>query len=244
MPTYQVRKDAESYGQALGILSLEHPMPFIPGSVGNVSTYRYPVIVKVVKGLAFERVFRGDPECAGMLVEAAKELEAQGVKAISSNCGFMIKYQDDVARAVTVPVLMSSLLQLPLIAASSGKTRPIGMITADDRGMGNDMLLLAGVETETPIIVKGMQERPEFKRSTLEMCGSLDSDLVEEETVAVARELLDEHPDLAAILLECSELPPYARAVQAATGVPTYDFITMIDYLYAGTHRSAFEGSY
>ena len=141
-------------------------------------------------------------------------------------------------------VLMSSLLQLPLIAASSGKTRPIGMITADDRGMGNDMLLLAGVETETPIIVKGMQERPEFKRSTLEMCGTLDSDLVEEETVAVARELLDEHPDLAAILLECSELPPYARAVQAATGVPTYDFITMIDYLYAGTHRTAFEGSY
>ena len=244
MPVYEVRKDATSYGHAVGILSLEHPMPFIPGSVGNMSTYGYPVILKMVKGLVFERVFRGDPECGDMLVEAAKELEAQGVKAITSNCGFMLKYQDKVAQAVKVPVFLSSLLQLPLIAASSGRTRPVGLITADDRGMGNDMLILAGIEAEVPVVVKGMQERPEFKRSTLEMCGTLDSDLVERETVAVAREMVDEHPDMAAILLECSELPPYARAVQDATGLPTYDFITMIDYFHAATHRQRYEGSY
>jgi aspartate/glutamate racemase len=244
MPVYEVRKGAESYGHAVGILSLEHPMPFIPGSVGNMSTYSYPVILKMVKGLAFERVFRGDPECGDMLIEAAQELEAQGVKAITSNCGFMIKYQDKVAQSVKVPVFMSSLLQLPLIAASSGKTRPIGMITADDRGMGNDMLILAGIDADVPVVVKGMQDRPEFKRSTLEMCGTLDSDQVEQETVEVACEMLDEHPNLAAILLECSELPPFAKAIQEATGLPTYDFITMIDYFHAATHRERYEGYY
>lgn len=244
MPRYEVREGADSYGHAVGVLMLEHPMPFIPGSVGNATTYDYPVIFRVVDGLPFERVFRGDPECADLLVEAARELEAEGVKAITSNCGFMIRYQDAVAKAVRVPVFLSSLLQLPLIAASSGKRRPIGMITADDRGMGNDLLVLAGLESETPIVVKGLQDKPEFKRSTLEMCGTLDSDRVEQETVEVARAMLAEHPDMAAILLECSELPPYARAVQAATGVPTYDFITMIDYFHAATQRSAYEGYY
>ncbi len=244
MPNYQVREGADSYGHAVGVLMLEHPMPFIPGSVGNATTYDYPVVFRVVEGLAFERVFRGDPECADMLIEGAQALEREGVKAITSNCGFMLRYQEAVARSVEIPVFLSSLLQLPLIAASSGKTRPIGMITADDRGMGNDMLMLAGVESQTPIVVKGMQDRPEFNRSTLEMCGTLDSDLVEHETVEVAREMLAEHPDMAAILLECSELPPYARAVQQATGVPTYDFITMIDYFHAATHRTAYEGYY
>ena len=35
-----------------------------------------------------------------------------------------------------------------------------------------------------------------------------------------------EHPTLRAFLLECSEMPPYADAIRAATGLPVYDAIT------------------
>ena len=101
-----------------------------------------------------------------------------------------------------------------------------------------------GVRSEINVVVRGMEDLPHFKEAVLEEHGDLDSDLLEAETVACARELQERHPDMGAILLECSMLPPYAKAVQDETGLPVFDFLTMIDYVYAGTHRKAYQGYY
>ena len=42
------------------------------------------------------------------------------------------------------------------------------------------------------------------------------------------------------ILLECSNLPPYAAAVQAAVGLPVYDFVTMLHHVRATLVRTPF----
>ena len=110
MPKYRVR-DADTYGHAVGILLLDYRGPFIPGDVGNATTYGFPVIFKLVKGLTLDRVLAGDVACEAAIVEAARELESHGVRGISSDCGFLIQYQEAVKKAVKVPVFMSSLLQ-------------------------------------------------------------------------------------------------------------------------------------
>jgi hypothetical protein len=89
-----------------------------------------------------------------------------------------------------------------------------------------------------------MEDQPHFKEAILEEGGELDSDLIESETVQCARQLQDQHPNLGAIVLECSVLPPYAKAVQDETGLPVFDFVTMIDYFYEGTHRRPYHGYY
>ena len=96
--------------------------------------------------------------------------------------------------------------------------------------------------SEINVVIRGMEDLPHFKEAVLEERGDLNSDLIEAETVACARGLQQRHPDLGAILLECSMLPPYAKAVQDETGLPVFDFLTMIDYCYAGTHRQALSG--
>jgi hypothetical protein len=80
-----------------------------------------------------------------------------------------------------------------------------------------------------------MQDKPEFKTVVFDEKGSLDSDLITAETVEVVKGIAAEHPDLGAVLLECSMLPPYAKAVQDAVDLPVYDFVTMIDYLQSAT---------
>jgi len=90
MPKYRVR-DADTYGHAVGILLLDYRGPFIPGDVGNATTYGFPVMFKLVKGLTLDRVLAGDPDCETAIVEAAKQLESQGVRGISSHCGFLIQ---------------------------------------------------------------------------------------------------------------------------------------------------------
>ncbi len=245
MPVYTKRPAAESYGQSVGILLLEQRSPFIPGDVANAASFGYPVIYKTVDGLLGEACLNGAPEFNDKIAVAARELAAQGVRGISSDCGFMIQFQDAVAEAVEVPVCMSSLLQLPFIARTLAPTQPIGVITADSTRLSLRFLEQHGLELPpNPLVIRGMQDEPEFKTAVFEDKGTLDSDLITQETASIAESMVAEHPDMGAILLECSMLPPYAKAVQDAVGLPVYDFITAIDYLEAGTHQRGYTGAY
>ncbi len=245
MPVYTKRPEAESYGQAIGILLLQQYAPFIPGDVANATSYRYPVIYKAVDGLLPDVCLNGAPEFNDVMAAAAQELVAQGVRGISSDCGFMIQFQEAVSEAVEVPVCMSSLLQLPFIARSLAPTQPIGVITADSTRLSLRFLEESGLDLPpNPLVIRGMQDEPEFKAAVMEDRGTLDSDLITEETARIAETMLAEHPDMGAILLECSMLPPYAKAVQDAVGLPVYDFISAIDYMEAGTRQRSYTGVY
>jgi hypothetical protein len=243
MTVYVVREKARSYGHIIGVLTLDEAAPFIPGSVGNASTYGFPVLFRAVAGLKFVDVFNGAAGCEPLLIEAARDLEAQGVKGIAGSCGFMAWYQEAVADAVSVPVFLSSLIQLPLISASLGRGRGIGIIAADEHGITGDLLASLGMDDRTPIRVRGMKNKPAFRHFLVDMGGSIDVDRVQAEVVEVASDLAATCK-LGAILLECSELPPYAAAIQEATGLPTYDFITLIDYFYKGVTRQPYRGAY
>jgi aspartate/glutamate racemase len=244
MPFHRVRDTVQGHGHTIGVITLDdEAVPFIPGSVGNASTYDYPVLFHCVPGLRFADVFAGNPACGPLLVEAARHLEAQGVRGITGNCGFMVHFQRLVAGAVGVPVFLSSLMQLPMIAASIGGGRRIGIIAADEDGITPAVLASTGLHEDVPVAVRSMKDKPEFHRFLVEMRGTLDDERLRGEVVEVAAELAAEG-GIGAILLECSELPPYAFAVQQATGLPTYDFITMIDYFHAALNRRAFSGVY
>ena len=245
MPVYRVRPEAESYGQAVGILLIDVRVPYIPGDVANASSFSYPVIYKTVKGLDATACLKRSPEFDGKMAEAARELEARGVKGISSDCGFLIQFQETVAEAVDVPVCLSSLLQIPFIARSLDPARPIGVITADSSRLSKAFLENSGLELPpNPVIIRGLQDEPEFKSAAMDASGTLDSDLITEETVNMAQSMIAEHPNMGAILLECSMLPPYAKAVQDAVDLPVYDFMTAIDYLNAGTQHKSYVGAY
>ena len=244
MPVYKVRPKAEAYGYSVGILLLEYRGPFVPGDVGNATTYDYPVLYKTVPGATTQRVFAADPELEPAVIKAAQELEAQGVKAISSDCGFFMNYQDLVARSVSIPVAMSSLLQIPFVSSFLGSKRPVGVITASARALGNRVLELAGVDNSMNVVVRGMEDEPHFKKAILDEDSDLDTDRITAETIAVAKRMVKDNPDMGAIVLECSMLPPYSKAVQDATGLPVYDFINMIDYVQRGTHSRSYEGRY
>jgi len=242
MPVYTTRRDTEAYGYCVGILLLDYRGAFVPGDVGNATTYGYPVLYKTVPEATTSRVLAGDPELEKAVIEAARDLERQDVKGISSDCGFFINYQDVVTGAVRVPVFLSSLLQLPLVSSLIGDDRSIGVITASSHALGRRVLDLTGVDSDRKVVIRGMQDEPEFDRAVMKEGDTLDTDRIEGETVDVARRMVREHPDLGAILLECSMLPPYAKAVQEATGLPVFDFITLIDFFQKGTHQKDYRG--
>jgi hypothetical protein len=242
---YRVRPRAESYGHDIGILMLDCRTPFIPGDVGNASTYGYPVLYRTMPGVTLDRLINhADLSMTQMIIDTARELEDAGVCAITSDCGYMLHFQEAVAAAVKIPVMLSSLLQLPFVASMLGPDQAVGIICANRSRLTDSMLAALSVSVRCPVHIAGLEAATNFRGPILDETPELDQYAIEEEVVSTGAALVEKHPEIAAWLLECSNLPPYAAALQAATHRPVFDFITMIDHVQAAARRRHYYGHY
>jgi len=244
MAVFHVKNKLQSwYGESIGILILDAAYPCVPGNVGNASTFNFPVRYKVVKDASIDRLLnQRDPALLEPFINAALELQAEGVKAITGACGFMALFQRQVAEALDIPVFLSSLLQVPFIYQMLPRGKKIGIISADSSALTTDHFANVGISPDVPMVFAGMETQREFREAVLLEKGTLDSAQIELEIVEVAKQMVEKEPDVAVIVLECSDLPPYAAAVQAAVNRPVFDFITMIQYVHSALVRSPFRG--
>jgi len=239
---YKARKGQASYGEAIGVLLLDTFTPYIPGDVANASTYPFPVRFKKVENYTSERALSKDPTVFQSLLEAALELVGQGVRAITGDCGYMAIHQEELADQLEVPVFLTSLLQVPFISRIIGRKGKIGIICADSRQLDDAVLNKAGVDSTIAIKIKGFEKMENCSKTFAQQIGSLDSQKIQGEIVSLAREMTEQDPSVRAILLECSCLPPYGAAIQEAVGLPVFDYITMIKYVFSAVVKKRFEG--
>jgi Asp/Glu/hydantoin racemase len=222
------------YGAPLGILMLEARFPRIPGDMGNAATWPFPVLYRVVKGASPERVVLQQAD--GLLDEflaAASDLVSQGAEAITTNCGFLALFQRELAAHVRVPVATSSLLQVPWVQATLPPGRRVGVITVSASSLTPRHLEAAGVPADTPFI--GTENGQEFFRVLIRgEKQDMDVALAARDILDAGRTLLARHPDIGAIVLECTNMPPYAHALREALGVPVFDIYSLITWWHAG----------
>lgn len=221
---------------------LETYVPFIPGDVANATTYDFPVHFRKVDGYTVERALGKDPSVYDDLKAAAEDLVAQGVRAVTGDCGFMALHQKRLADELGIPVFLSSLLQIPFVQSILGDAAKLGVITADSRSLDAELLAAMDVHDTDRLVIAGLQDQEQFYRFAIEETGHLDAEAVQAEVVSVARELVQEDTTVRAILLECSLLPPYAAAVQEAVHLPVFDYVTMINYVFSAVVRQRFRG--
>ncbi len=239
---HKARPGQVSGGEAIGILLLDTSVPFIPGDVANATTYDFPVRFRKVEGFTVARAIGKDPSIFVALLAAARDVAGQGVRAVTGDCGFMAVHQERLAHELDVPVFLSSLLQIPFILSTIGRSAKVGVLTADSRSLDDAMLSSLGIGDPHRVAVEGLQGRERFRSFAIEETGVLDAPAVEEEVVRAARDLVRRDPAVRTILLECSLLPPYAAAVQQAVGLPVYDYITMINHVFSAVVRRPFRG--
>lgn len=239
---YTTQNGRVSSGEAIGILLLETSVPFIPGDVANATSYAFPVRFQKVKGYSVRRALRKDPSVYEDLRKAAMDLVQQGVRAVTGDCGFMGIHQRKLASELGVPVFLSSLLQIPFISLLIGKNAKVGIITADSKSLNADLLAAVGVSDPSNLVICGLEDRRQFYQFAIEETGSLDAEAVEKEVVSVAGDMVSESPQVRAILLECSLLPPYGAAVQDAVNLPVFDYITMINFVFSAVVKQRYIG--
>jgi Asp/Glu/hydantoin racemase len=228
------------YGAPLGILMLEARFPRIPGDMGNGETWPFPVLFRVVRGASPEKVvLQGARGLLPAFIEAARDLVDLGAEAITTNCGFLSLFQAEMAAAVAVPVATSSLMQVPWVQATLPPGQRVGVITVSRGSLTPAHLDAAGVPRDVP--VEGTEDGREFFRVLIRAeKQDMDVALAEADILEAGRRLVARHPEVGAIVLECTNMPPYAAALREEIGLPVYDIYTLVSWFHGGIRPRRF----
>jgi len=222
----------------LGVIRLDYDYPPAPGDIDSPQSFGYDVFYRVVPGLTFEMCQSGrlTPGVEKEFVEGIDWLVSQGVTGITGDCGFMMYFQSLARRNTVKPVFMSALAQLPGVTCAFNQHELIAVFTANSetlKPMRNLIKDECGVDPEERrFVIVGCQDVPGFE--AVAAGGKVNVQKVTPGMVQLAKETLIKFPKIRAILLECTELPPYADALRASTRLPVYDAITCCDFFISG----------
>ena len=232
-------------GVTIGVLQFRGNLPMMPGNMGNASTFNFPLLYREMVCDNIGDIAADEPTAnfTTAAIDAAKWLELQGVRAIIGNCGFWGTYQHVVQAELEIPFYSSSLMQLPAMVASMPKGKKVGVVTANGPQLEKcPAIENCGLSTEdkkNKLVIQGV-EGDAFK-TALQMTGRYKPAEVTAEVVAAAKKVVDNH-DIGSILLECTDLPPAAVAVQEAVKLPVWDYTTLTNWVYLGALRRPFTG--
>lgn len=227
------------YGATVGILMLETQFPRIYGDMGNAMTWDFPVQYRVVAGATPDKVVRSKPtELTEKFIEAGRELVRSGCDGITTNCGFLSLIQGEIKQALGVPVATSSLMQVPMVQALLPAGKRCGVITISKASLTDEHLIAAGAPVDTPII--GTEGGRSLTTSILGDKLEIDFEACRLDMIDAGLEMVQSHPDVGAIVLECTNMVPYARDIRKVTGLPVFSIHTFINWFQSGIQPQAF----
>lgn len=221
------------YGATLGILMLETRFPRIHGDIGNAWTWDFPVHYRVVQGATPDNVVRGDPRLMlDQFIAAGRELVQMGCDGITTNCGFLSLLQHDLKEALGVPVATSSLMQVPSVQAMLPAGKRVGVMTISKSTLSADHMIAAGAPADTPVI--GTDQGKCFTRDILSDAESIDFATCRQDNIEAAAMLVEQYKDVGAIVLECTNMSPYAADIRKRTGLPVFSIHSFVNWFQAG----------
>ncbi|MEP5728668.1 MAG: aspartate/glutamate racemase family protein [Sulfitobacter sp.] len=225
----------------LGILMLDTAFPRVIGDAGNPASYPFPAKIKIVTGAgALDIVTPGQPDRTLLqgFIAAAQELEQEGAVGLVSTCGFLIHFQEQLAQAVNIPVMVSALSLYPMLRTAIGSA-PIGILTASTESLTNGALECANI-ADQDVVIAGFETCTAFSQTILAAKPTTDADFDPKEickfAVAQATHLLKQNPNIGGYLLECGNLPPYAAAIRAATGKPVVSILDAAQLIWSASN--------
>jgi len=205
----------------------------IPGNIAHPETFDFPVAYERIAGAHYQTVVvQPSAGVLASMVDAARAMQRRGIQAILTSCGFNAVFQRELASAVDVPVFASALLQVPLVHRMLKPNQCVGIITAAEEHLTTAHLTSVGITDEMPVCITGLENSTEFSRILADPKAEPMVDKLESEIIDLARRLVAENQGTGAIVLECTDLPPFAAALRRALRVPVFDIVSLANWVY------------
>lgn len=233
MPERRATGGKTLYGARVGILMMETRFPRVPGDIGNARTWPFPVLYKVVRGAVHDSVIVNRAQ--GLLdayADAANELVRDGADGIATSCGYLSLIQEELRARVPVPVAASSLMQVPLAQRLLPHGKRVGIITETASLLTGAHLEAAGAPPDTPVV--GCEGGSGFTPTFVEDRVEFDLAAAERDLLDACDEMVREHPDVGAVVLETTNMVPFSRAMSERMRLPVFDIYTFVCWFHAG----------
>lgn len=217
----------EHVARTVGVIMLETRFPRLRGDIGNPDGFDFPIIYSVVKDASPRRVVvEQQTELVSRFIEAAQKLVNDGAAIITTSCGFLAPFQNEIQNEINVPFFSSGLLLLPELERQYGSGN-IGILTISKKAMSPAFRFRAGIGDE--VAIGSPESGMEFTQAILSNRTAFDETQCEIDIVNAACSLQLAHPNIRALLLECTNMPPYTVAIQQATNLPIYSLNSLLN---------------
>jgi len=215
----------------VGILMLDTAFPRPVGDIGNAASFDFPVLYRTVEAAVPDRVVRqSDRELLPAFIDAGQALIEDGAGSITTSCGFLVLFQKELEDALSVPVITSSLCQIAAVNAALPDGKKAGVLTISGSSLTAVHLEAAGAPSDTPVgSTEGGQE---FTRAILNNETGLDLNLTRKDNVEAAKALIAAHPEVGALVLECTNMGPYIPEIKSETGLPVFSILDVVRDLH------------
>jgi hypothetical protein len=247
----KARKKHRCYGMGLGVMILDDVYPGFPGDIRNASGYNCNVQFEIVQKVDIKALVWAEDKssCLEPILRAAKNLEEKGCLAISAECGYFAYFQEEIAAALSVPVFISSLLQIPLAQRVIAPDQVVGIYVGAKHAVRDQHLRAAGVELGSNYVLQGAVDDnrcQEFVNLWVERerpaIPEAEYSKAEKEFVELGVEFVQKHPNMGALVLECTGFPPFARALQREIEMPIFSYSTLLDFAWSVVSHRDFYG--
>lgn len=239
----QLKGGSSQYGYLAGVLCLSSMIPRPVGDPGHAQTFEYPMVHQVVEGLTFKQLLDRDESSLDKILQAAKTLEAKGVRFITTSCGLYAPFQKRIAEQLCVPFISSALHAVPFLQSLLPVGKCIGVLTGH-AGLLQDEHLVASGYRLADVRVQGMEGYPEFRRVVLEGAQDMNLESMRREAAEAACTLVQENADVAMLVLECPNLIPFRADIQASAQRPVYDIVNLAGWIASGFFFQEFAPRY
>ena len=239
-------------GMGLGIMVLDMHYPGFPGDIRNPSSYPFPIQYEIIDGLDLNplRYLDHEEKFLPLMIAAAKKLEKLGCRAIAAEGSYFGNYQKDIADAVNIPVFTSSLLQLPFIQPTISSKKKAVILTPLKERMTEEYLSNFGIQPRSNYIAESIHDHvkcTEFIKlwgaPGIEAEGTIEFEAARDQMVTRALKIKEEHPDMGALIFDCTGWTPYSRAIQQAIDVPVYSWGTLLDSINLAVNNREYYGN-
>jgi hypothetical protein len=141
-------------------------------------------------------------------------------------------FQRELAAHVDVPVATSSLMQIPLVERVLPPGKRVGVLTVSAASLTPEHFLAAGADPATPVV--GTDNGREFTRVMLDEKHTLDAAAAERDILDAGETLVSRHDNIGAVVLECTNMTPYARALSDHLRLPVFSIYSFVTWFQAG----------
>ncbi|ODV57845.1 uncharacterized protein ASCRUDRAFT_78342 [Ascoidea rubescens DSM 1968] len=232
----------------LAVLQVDNTFHRPPGDNGNIKTWEemgIPAKIYIVKGLTTCETVQSGGKFSDQFKETYFKVILKciedGAVAVVTGCGFLATLHEEMVNKFdSILIGSSSILQVGVARQFVGKDKTIGVITFDAKNLTNEHLRVAGAPLDTPVV--GVADGSSFQKMVYQE-EEFHHEQHEQDVMEAMERLVDQCGGLnrlGGVVLECTNMPPYKRAIWDRYKLPVWDITTLGKWLYEAAQPRPF----